>query len=1296
MTPSRAKRALTGLLSTTILAGALVAAGTGQASAAEAASTYNVVDRDAAKGVTADALPTVQIDGVVWDQAIVGDTVYAGGQFANARPAGAAAGTNLTPRGNLLSYNIRTGVLNPGFAPTVNGRIRAMAVSPDKSRLYVVGSFTTVNGQSRSRVAAFNTSDGSLVSTFKPVASSDVFSIAVSNDAVYLGGWFGAVNGVARQRLAAVSPSTGATLAWAPTADSTVNTMTLTPDGSRLVVGGIFAALNGSAAIGLGSLDATTGTLYPFAANQTIKNYGNSAGIYSLKSDGTNIYGAAYWYGGTGNFEGMFVADPMSGALKSMADCHGDTYDVSPVGGVVYTVSHHHDCSNMNGFPDTNPRSRWMRANAFTVDATTTTGPNNAGGYYSFQGQPSSSIVNWFPDVSVGSFTGQSQGGWTTEATSEYVVQGGEFPLVNNVGQQGLVRFAIPSIATNKQGPRATAADSAPSLRGISGSSVRVSFKANFDRDDQQLTYKLFRTDRPATPVLTRTVTSQFWNRPIQVFTDTGLTPGASYGYYVTATDPSGNTAKSATTSITTGTTVVDDSPYSRAVQTDGATHYWRLDEAAGETTSVDWAGGNDLVLGSGVTNGAAGAVTGSPDTAATFDGTAAGVAGQTSTERSTNTFSAEAWFKTTTATGGKILGFGDSQTGNSGSYDRHVYMDNSGRLTFGVYPGGVRALTSQASYNNGQWHHVVASLSPAGQQLYVDGIRVGTDGGTTSGQDFQGYWRVGGDNIGGWPNQPSSSSFAGTVDDVAIYPTALSQTQIRDHYTKSGRTVDVPPAPTDRYGQQVYGDSPLFFWRLDETSGSTVADATEARTAGNVAAGVTLGGPSPVTAGKAAAFDGSTGTIATARTFTNPTAYSEEVWFSTTTTNGGKLMGFGDQQSGYSGNYDRHIYLENSGQLTFGVWTGQANTTTTPATYNDGRWHHMVATQDPTAGMRLYVDGVLVGTNGQTSNQGYTGYWRIGGDTSWGGNSSFLAGSLDEAAVYPYALSATQVAAHYNASDAAVNAAPVAALTSSCTDATCFLDGSGSSDADGSVAAWAWDFGDDTTATGSTATHTYAASGTYTVSLTVTDDKGAKATTTRQVMVTKPVPNQAPVAAFTSTCAERACSFDAGTSADADGTVATYAWTFGDGDTSALAAPTHTYAVDGTYQVTLTVTDDRGGSDTVTHPVSVQKANTAPVAAFTSTTTDLVAAFDASASADADGTVAGYAWTFGDGTTGTGATPRHTYPRAGSFDVTLTVTDNRGGTNQVTQAVTVTAAPPAANVKPVAAFASSAADLKV
>jgi hypothetical protein len=144
-------------------------------------------------------------------------------------------------------------------------------------------------------------------------------------------------------------------------------------------------------------------------------------------------------------------------------------------------------------------------------------------------------------------------------------------------------------------------------------------------------------------------------------------------------------------------------------------------------------------------------------------------------------------------------------------------------------------------------------------------------------------------------------------------------------------------------------------------------------------------------------------------------------------------LIGFGDNQTGFSSNYDRHIYMMNDGQLVFGVWTGQPDVIETSSPYNDGQWHYVVATQDPTLGMTLYVDGQLVGTNSTTTAQGYNGYWKIGGDNlngwnldPWGGNSQgttepnsyYFNGAIADVAVYPYALTAAQVTTHYAAAN--------------------------------------------------------------------------------------------------------------------------------------------------------------------------------------------------------------------------------------------------------------------------------------
>ena len=146
--------------------------------------------------------------------------------------------------------------------------------------------------------------------------------------------------------------------------------------------------------------------------------------------------------------------------------------------------------------------------------------------------------------------------------------------------------------------------------------------------------------------------------------------------------------------------------------------------------------------------------------------------------------------------------------------------------------------------------------------------------------------------------------------------------------------------------------------------------------------------------------------------------------------------------------------------------------------------------------------------------------------------------------------------------------------------------------------------------------------------------------------------PNQAPKAAFTSSAKALVASFDGSGSSDADGTIASYAWDFGDGATGTGAKPDHTYATAGDYTVALTVTDNDGATDTVTKTVTAS-SNAKPTAAFTSSVNGLGGSFDGSGSTDSDGTVASYAWDFGDGATGTGNTADpHVCFTAGTFTV--------------------------------------------
>src|SRR3954464_1800074 len=342
------------LAATLVLLAMVGLAGVGSAAGAAPPPGLSPVLQRGADNVTADALPPVQIDGVVWTELTVGNTVFAGGNFANARPAGAAAGTQLTPRANLLSFDITTGALNTSFAPSLNGQVKALAVSPDGKRLYVGGSFTTANGANRFRIAAYDIATGALVTTWAPALDAAVNSITVTDTAVYVGGNFSMANSVARAHLAAFDPTNGALLGWAPTTDAIVQAVLVTPDHSRVILGGGFTTVNGSPAYGLGAVDASNGTLLPWAANQIVRDAGSAAAILTLSTDGTSVFSTAYVFGNTGNFEGVMSADPNSGTINWLADCHGDTYGAYSTSNIVYVVSHFHYCSNIGGFPDTN------------------------------------------------------------------------------------------------------------------------------------------------------------------------------------------------------------------------------------------------------------------------------------------------------------------------------------------------------------------------------------------------------------------------------------------------------------------------------------------------------------------------------------------------------------------------------------------------------------------------------------------------------------------------------------------------------------------------------------------------------------------------------------------------------------------------------------------------------------------------------------------------------------------------------------------------------------------------------
>lgn len=513
--------------------------------------------------------------------------------------------------------------------------------------------------------------------------------------------------------------------------------------------------------------------------------------------------------------------------------------------------------------------------------------------------------------------------------------------------------------------------------------------------------------------------------------TFSGLAPGTTYRVYVLASttqngayfaqayDLSGDVVAGVAPLLTkTVSSLATNPAYANAVEADGPSAWWRLDEAPGAGVAADASGTNSpATYQGGVGLGRAGALANDGDPAAALDGTSGyvGVPAGAVTDLSGG-LSLEAWVNPS-AVGSfqKVFDLGNGAANDNVVLGRY---GSSNDVQFQVFHGStsVGAIYASGALVANTWQHLVATLSPSGAMaLYRNGVYVAAGTATsvpTTVARTQAY--VGRSSWG-------DAHYAGGIDEVAIYHRALTAAQVGAHWQASGAGAPAPAPAGGTYASVVRADGPLGWWRLGEAQGAaTATDAsgnnrpcTHAGGGFTQATGALAADPDP-----AAGLNGvsSALTCGTGPDISGTGPFTYETWVRTTTPNT-TLMAQRDA-SGYQG--EAKLTITGPGAIEWFTYNnGYGFYTDAPlpgASFNvtDGAWHHIVATREADGSANVYVDGALAETAAaQASVALSTSLGTVLGADKLN-NNQYLPGALDEVAIYPGALSAHQVRAHY------------------------------------------------------------------------------------------------------------------------------------------------------------------------------------------------------------------------------------------------------------------------------------------
>ena len=210
--------------------------------------------------------------GEIWDIEVVGQRVFIAGTFSSLQNT--TGNTAVVNQRYLASYNWSTGLIDTAFRPTFGGGgVTAVEASPDGTKLYVAGSFNTVNGVTKRKIASLNLTTGAPVAGFTANASAQATALAATNSTLYVGGNFQTVNSTARVGLVAVNGATGAVVPGFVNNMSggigvngmlTVQQLKLTHDDTKLLVVHTGRKIANQDRYGVGLISTQTNQLLPW------------------------------------------------------------------------------------------------------------------------------------------------------------------------------------------------------------------------------------------------------------------------------------------------------------------------------------------------------------------------------------------------------------------------------------------------------------------------------------------------------------------------------------------------------------------------------------------------------------------------------------------------------------------------------------------------------------------------------------------------------------------------------------------------------------------------------------------------------------------------------------------------------------------------------------------------------------------------------------------------------------------------------------------------------------------------